>query len=298
MNKKFAIFSFIIIVCNLPLSAEMTGASFLKIGIGARAAGLGNAFTAISDDATAMYWNPAGLVQLTGPQLLMTHTKWIADTNHNFIGYSGPMKNGVIGAGIIYLSQGSMEGRDDAGQKTNNFAARDMAVTVSYGNMISKTANYGVNVKLIRQQIANEKADGIAIDLGLMKHFKNSPIALGISIQNVGSKMKFVSQSYDLPLSMNIGTSYNIGGIMIAMDIKRQIYEKNTRLSIGSEYMLMPTLALRTGYLMSDESYGINNLSGLGVGIGIRALGLQTDYSFMPYALLGNAHRISFTAKF
>ena len=191
MNKKLAIFGFIIIACSLPLSAEMTGASFLKIGIGARAAGLGNAFTSISDDATAMYWNPAGLVRLTESQLSMTHTKWIADTNHNFIGYGRPMKKGVIGAGIIYLSQGNMEGRDDAGQKTNNFAAQDMAVMLSYGNMINKATSYGANVKLIRQQIANEKADGIAIDLGLMNHFETSPMSVGIAIQNIGSRMKF-----------------------------------------------------------------------------------------------------------
>ncbi|MCW8803743.1 MAG: UPF0164 family protein, partial [Ignavibacteriaceae bacterium] len=66
--------------------AGISTAQFLKIGVGGRAAALGESFVAISDDASALYWNPAGLAQFKTNEVIFSHNIWLVDINHDFLG--------------------------------------------------------------------------------------------------------------------------------------------------------------------------------------------------------------------
>jgi len=86
--------------------AGTTAASFLKIGVGARAAAMGDAFTALADDPTALYWNPAALIKLKERQLSATYNVWFAEINQGYVGVGFPLSRGVLGGGINYVSMG------------------------------------------------------------------------------------------------------------------------------------------------------------------------------------------------
>ncbi|OGS20973.1 MAG: hypothetical protein A2252_04585 [Elusimicrobia bacterium RIFOXYA2_FULL_39_19] len=283
--------------------SENTGASFLKIGIGARPVGLGSAFTAIANDVTAINWNPGGLSQLTQRQISAMHSQWVVDSNLDYIGFASPLKSGVFGGSVIVLSQGEMEGRDENRQQTASFGASDMAVTFSFSkNLLLSNKRFiglGANLKIIQQKIESEQATGVAVDLGALYHFPALPFTAGLSIQNLGPQMKFISEGYNLPLTVATGLGYNIGGVTIALDLKQQVYENQTIVSIGTEFLPINTLALRAGYLSTNPVISsANDVSGLGAGFGVKLFGTQTDYSFVPYGVLGNTHRVSFSAKF
>jgi hypothetical protein len=66
--------------------AGISTAQFLKIGVGARASAMGEAFIAVSNDASALYWNAAGITQFSEDQLIISHNVWVVDINHDFIG--------------------------------------------------------------------------------------------------------------------------------------------------------------------------------------------------------------------
>src|SRR5437879_7830560 len=91
--------------------AASSGASFLKLGVGARALGLGSAYTSIADDATALHWNPAGLSRISRKEISAMHAQLFADTRFDFLGYAHPTPKGTFGIGAVYLSQGELEGR-------------------------------------------------------------------------------------------------------------------------------------------------------------------------------------------
>jgi len=283
--------------------SENTGASFLKIGVGARPVGLGNAFTAIANDVTAINWNPGGLSQLTQRQISAMHSQWIVDSNLDYIGFASPLKSGVFGGSVIVLSQGDMEGRDENRQQTTSFGASDMAVTFSFSkNLLLSNKRFiglGANLKIIQQKIESEQATGVAVDLGALYHFNKSPVTAGLSIQNLGPQMKFINEGYNLPLSVTAGLGYNIGAVTVGLDVKQQIYDNQTIVSIGTEFLPINTLALRAGYLSTNQLVNsVTDVSGLGAGFGVKLFGTQTDYSFVPYGVLGNTHRVSFSAKF
>jgi len=342
MIKKLLILYFIFFV-QLKLDATSTGASFLKIGVGARPIGLGSAFTAIANDVTAIHWNPAGLAQLRQNQFSAMHNEWIVDTSMDFIGFAVPIKSPyyspfnkggnykgdyVIGGSILYLNHGELEGRDTNRQNTGTFGASDLAVTFSYSKFVgaafmtpaglinqTPTISYGINLKLIRQQIELEQATGVAMDIGLLikvGSINRTPTVgatfmtpvIGLAIQNIGPQMKFISEGYNLPLTITCGVGYNIGGLTIAMDIKNQIYEGRTIVSVGTEYLPVSIISLRAGYLSQlfnnnrPDKSGRYNYDGLGMGLGLKILSVQTDYSFVPYGELGDTHHISFSSQF
>ncbi|OGS17834.1 MAG: hypothetical protein A3J83_05390 [Elusimicrobia bacterium RIFOXYA2_FULL_40_6] len=159
---------------------------------------------------------------------------------------------------------------------------------------------FGANLKIIQQKIESEQATGLAVDLGALYHFNSLPFTAGLSIQNLGPQMKFISEGYNLPLSVTAGLGYNIGAITVGLDLKQQVYENKTIVSIGTEFLPINSLALRAGYLSSNNSLinSATETSGLGAGFGVKIFGTQTDYSFVPYGVLGDTHRVSFSAKF
>ena len=193
--------------------------------------------------------------------------------------------------------------------------------TLAYSKYMSSVLSYGVNVKFLQQKIESVSATGVAFDLGMLYRTSIKNVNFGISLQNLGSQMKFLNDGYNLPLSVSVGLGYQISGITIGFDVKNYVYEGQTIVGFGTEYMPVTALALRAGYLMSltarsftnvqddsknssvlrsqaGTSFGSNDVNGLGAGLGFKLFNIQTDYSFIPYGELGNTQRISFMSRF
>src|SRR3989339_2125961 len=286
-------------LCNLCLAN--TGASFLNIGTSARAISMGGAYVGVADDANAISYNPAGLSQLNRNELTAQHTEWISDVKHDFLAGAFPLRNSTVGFSIIYLSQGKLEGRTEDRAKSADFSAYDVATTISYSKSINEKLKLGTNLKVIQQKIETEHAIGVAIDMGTLYNTSVKNLTLGLSFQNLGPKMTFISEGYNLPFTATLGAGYNIkNAITLALDIKQKIYDNKTEISFGTEYTPINVLALRVGYLKSlnpEDVTKISDFKGLGGGIGLRILNFSTDYAFVPYGDLGNTHRISFSIK-
>ena len=305
---KNAGLSLLILSLSAPAFAA-SGAAFLKIGAGARAAGMGSAFTAAADDASAVYWNPSGLSSLTRRQALFMHSQWLAGMNHEYAGFVQPTRVGALGIGVTLLDQGRYEGRDESRAPSGDFSAADLAVSAAFSRRITGSSSLGGAFKIINQEIASEKAAGFAFDLGWRRQTPGSPLALGFSLLNLGPSLKFAEESYDLPLSMTAGASWRVGSsLLLSADVRRLVHSDQTEMSAGAEYWVFDALALRTGYLSqigalagsaaSSKASGLDGLSGLGAGIGLRIYRYQLDYALVPQGELGQTHRISLTAGF
>lgn len=181
--------------------------------------------------------------------------------------------------------------------------ALDQAFGVAFGRPLGARSRLGIGAKLIRSQIGQDSASSLAFDLGVMHRISRWPVSLGLAVQNLGPGMKFISQRDPLPLSVTAGLAYSLlPGMNLALDAKRLVYDRETHLSVGTEYQIFGALALRGGY--TKTGYGVEGigdssvLGGLAGGVGLKFLGTQVDYAITPFGALGNAHRISLTARF
>jgi len=279
--------------------AGTSGAQFLKLGAGARATSMGNAFVGISDDSTAIYWNPAGLSQLQKNNVSLMHAIWFEDISYDWVSYARPVENiGTFGIAIQYLSYGSIKQTDNAGLEMGDFSPADAAATLSYGRKVLGLLT-GVSVKYISSKITNT-ATAYAADIGVMCKMINDKLSIGFAAQNMGTKLKYISEEDPLPASVTLGGAYRIKNHwLIALDANASVdYEAN--IGFGTEYTRIcwakTSVAVRAGY--STRTKYVGGLNGFTGGVGFTYSNYSLDYAFVPYGDLGDTQRISLSLKF
>ena len=296
MKNRIIIFS-MILLASAAAEAGMTGAQFLRIDTDAGLSGMASAGAALATGVSALNYNPAGLSAIKGPEVAFSHSKWLMDANHDFAGFGVPLKGFGLGVGVTRLSNSSIDGRGEDRSATGDFSAYDQAVSIGFG-----FKNVGGAVKYIQSRIAGERAEAFAVDLGARRAIKGFPAAVGLGVQNLGTGIKYMSQSDRLPLSVNAGlTVMAFPGLSLGFDVKRLVYDKQTVFSAGTEYAMLAYgnmgFALRGGYGLTGLAL-VNSKSGLSVGAGIMAMGAQLDYAVAPETGLGSIQRITLKKKF
>jgi len=296
--------------CAVPVHPEAgtTGAAFLKIGLGARPASMGEAFSAVADDIYAIYWNPAGLIQFEGTQITGTHAEWFQNIRHEFIAFSSPLSKDLVFAMSIFgLYMTDLEKRSwsfeapeaDPTSPESKFASYDIAGTAACGYKFSEKFNAGIGLKVIYERIDDYNAWDFAADIGGIYRPWADNLQFGLVVQNIGPKLKFIEKSYWLPVNLKFGTAFRIPewNFLLALDINQSIDDYMT-IDLGAEEKITEFLALRAGYKYKWFGNDLGALSGLTAGIGFKLYGYHLDYGFAPYGDLGLTHRISFTIVF
>jgi hypothetical protein len=265
------------------------GAQFLKMGVGARACGMGEAFTAVADDPSAVYWNQAGLAQLDRVDVLAMQNFWLLDMSYQYLALAVPSGIGTFGLSAAYSSSGTIPKYEDF-QKTGDYTAYDATASLAYGRDIARIGagdlGLGLGGRFIQQKIENEDAMGFAGDVGLL--YRLTLFNVGLAVQNIGPGIKFIERADPLPLDMNLGASGRIGPVLLAADLGKYIDSK-VRFGIGAEGTLLKVLALRAGY---------NTASSFSAGGGVTWHGISIDYAFVPYKDIDATHRISARVRF
>lgn len=274
--------------------------TFLKIGVGAKAIGMGESQVAATDDLYASFWNPAGLTKLQRPQLALMHNEWFAEINQEFVGMAFPIgKSNTVGISANFLSFGDIQGRDQDGNLTEIFRPYDIAMTLSYAREIGQSLALGINAKYMREQISDEKGTGVAFDFGGMYALSNLPISFGINAQNVGPRVKYVEDAFQLPFVLRLGTAYRFfnDNAILTMDFIRPTDNDNA-IGLGIGYTIANILQIRTGYKYQLGGNDLGALSGLTGGFGLSILRFQIDYALVSFGDLGLTHRLSLIAHF
>ena len=137
-----------------------SGSQFLGVGIGARAAAMGGAGVSISGDGTALFWNPAGLTQVTGHSFGVSHLEWLSDATYQHASYAAPF--GDKGALGLAIEQGSLDW-DNTGEGT--FDAGDFGGVVGYGRRLRPNLGVGGSVKYLSSTLGDDSASSYALDL-------------------------------------------------------------------------------------------------------------------------------------
>ncbi|MBN1621878.1 MAG: PorV/PorQ family protein [Endomicrobiales bacterium] len=279
--------------------AGTSAAQFLKLGVGARPAGMGESFAGVADDSTAIYWNPSGLNQIEKKSLSAMHAIWFEDISYDWVSYAQPTKYGPVGVGIQYVSYGSIDGMDASGNATGFFVSSDYALILSYARE-EYSIPLGVNLKYISSKIEDETASAFAIDIGGMYKLMEDRLSCGLVLQNIGTKMKYISEEDPLPFNIKMGGSYNIRENWIGVLDINMPRDNDINFGLGSEYVYEINSELdasgRIGYNTRNKDTGGTNGLSLGVGVVYNTYGI--DYAFAPFGDLGSTHRISLSVSF
>jgi len=282
---------------SIPDKAGTSGLSFLKLGIGARPTGMGEAFTSISGDIFSLYWNPAGVARHTGTEFAFMHNQWFQDVSLEYAAFCFGYKKNVFGLSLTLSQVANLERREGPTENPiSYFDEHDLSLVFSWSRKINDKLDLGVSTKFLYEKIDFSSATGLGFDLGGIYRIRSN-IQFGGAILNLGSKMKFEQESFNLPTSYKIGAAYLghekhfNGDFILSMDLVKP-NDNDLRVNLGGEYTYKEKFTLRSGYQIG---YDDKNIS-LGLGLKIRKYAI--DYAFVPFSSdLGNSHRISVNLK-
>ncbi|MBC8175047.1 MAG: PorV/PorQ family protein [Candidatus Marinimicrobia bacterium] len=342
MKKKHYIsFIFCLLFINLSVvqtqsvsKVGTTAGQFLKIGVGSRALAMGGAFAAIASDASALYWNPAGISRTKNNHVLFDHTNWFLDINFEFVGTTFHLGSiGTIGASISYLHMDEMlvtTTHDPEGETGQTFKAGSYSACLTFAKNLTDRFSLGINTKYINEFIYNSSASGFAVDIGTLYKTRLDGLTLGMSISNFGTKMQMngrdlliqtdldptlesdpehinaylATDRFDLPLLFRFGLAYNFpifySGLNITVAADANHPNDNTEsLNIGTEINIMNFVFLRGGLHNlyqrdSEEKFTL----GAGVNISVSGIKWGIDYSYHEFERLSNPQKISLSLTY
>lgn len=263
-----------------------TTASFLKIGVGARASAMGEAFTAIANDGTSLYWNPAGLIQIKNMEFLATYNLWFQEIRQGYLSFSFPSLGGTVGLGTNYVDMGDIEGRDEEGNPTGDFGASDLHLFLGYAKRFQKIT-LGFTAGWLNDTIKDSTKSAFLGSIGLLYPL-NRQLTLGTAVQNLGTQLG----DDPLPLTLKIGIAWNREALTLAADVAKP-QDNDLSLCLGAEWWIQEIIALRAGYKTNQDV-----AEGWSAGLGFKFDRIRLDYAYVPYGDLGNTHRIYLGMKF
>jgi len=310
-----------------------SAATFLEIGVGARAMSMGGAYVALANDASALYWNPAGTAFVSGMQVELSHSKWLAGTQYNFVGLVAPVPaiRSSFGISFISLDYGdspvrTVERPEGTGER---YGARDMAVGLTYAMAITDRFAFGLTGKYISQRIWSETGSALALDAGVFYNTMLKGLRIGAAVSNFGSEITLAGRhlttivdpdltvqnfdrvpvnykvgTYPLPLLFRVGISYErqlgaFGDVTVAADVNHPSNSTES-INLGAEYGFANMFYLRAGY---ENLYERDQINGLTFGGGVEyfrrgMMGIRVDYSWSDWGILENAQRFSLGLTF
>ncbi len=169
------------------------GLQFLKLGVDARAIGMGEAYTPVSDDISSMYWNPAGLAIKEEDQVMLSHTEWPADIKHEYLAYSKYFDFATFGISASYLHMDDMDvtTEENFGPNGEKFTCSDLAVGLTYSSMFTDKFSFGLTAKYLREELDDYSVDGFAFDVGTRLNTLWRNVTIGMAMRNFGPDLKY-----------------------------------------------------------------------------------------------------------
>jgi len=305
-----------------------SGAQFLQLPVGARSEAMGGAIVGLADDASAIFWNPAGIVKVSNVQAHFSYMNWFDLFNFNaasLVYNAGDI--GTFGASMVLFTTDDMEitTEEQPNGTGRYFDAGDVALGITYAKYLTDRFSVGLSVKYINQTIWNETASGVAFDIGTQYRLDFQNLTIAMSMTNFGADMRFdgpdlnftyrqdedypqsrlvpsrlLTQDYPLPLNFQVGIGfdvfeYDFVKMIGAIDVTHP-NDNAERAHFGTEFSFFDRFFLRAGYKYNYDDQDFTFGAGANVPLGSSAV--YFDYAYSLYDILPSVHRISVNLSF
>ncbi|MBC8205223.1 MAG: PorV/PorQ family protein, partial [FCB group bacterium] len=267
---------------------------------------------AVSDDITAIFWNPAGLVYMSETSVYLSHISWLAEIEYEAVGIARTFKDiGSFGFSVSYLNSGDIEETtfDEPEGTGDYFTCSDMMLGLTYARRLTDKFSFGFNLKYIREQLDDLVSTAWSTDFGVLYYTDFKSLRLGMSIRNFGPEIRLSGDYYDydngtqlsdpsdylayhFPMTFKLGAAMELveteeNRVTIAADLVHP-NDNLERINTGIEAVLWKTFALRGGYTFRHDT------AGPAAGAGFLWKGMTINYSYSDYGILDWVQRFDF----
>ncbi len=273
----------------------------LRMGVGARALAMGGAYVAEAHDATAGFWNPAGLADIECVSLTAMYAAGMSvDRTYNYFGFGWtPSQVTNYGTfGISWLNSGIKDIEKHKVRADDLGMFKDMnnvfLVSWAFKNEFNERMfSFGFSLKVVQQKIDDYSKTGVGGDFGI-KFLVDPRVSIGLMVRDIGTQV----DGWTVPTNVRVGLAiYPLGedhSLVIPMDYGKTKDRKDETLHFGAEYMWE-----------FAENYSAALMAGLNdgnfaIGMGFKVSKIRLDYAYVTEKVdfLNQNHRISLSAEF
>lgn len=285
------------------------GAKFLEIPIGSRGVAMGSAYNSVSNDMTAMFWNPAGLVHSNNTNVMVERVNWFADISYNIVGVSHSINEfwavgfygAAMGSGDIDVT--TVEQQNGTGE---TYSVTNVVAGVSVATRLTDKFSIGGVLKYVREDLDTEVSNSWAVDLGTMYDTNWRTVRLSMAIRNFGPEIQLDGGFYDYvngqqqstqtewleysyPLSFRMGLAADplstpTQRLTVSAELEHPS-DNIERINLGGEYAFQEMFFLRGGYTFRHDTLGLS------AGLGVKWSTFSIDYAYSHYGVLEGVHR-------
>jgi hypothetical protein len=285
-------------------SVETRAAILLTLPASSRALALGESSSAIVDDESAIFYNPAQLARVRGLAIGGSLQNYVASTTLGAFAVAVPLSRGTLGFGLQLLNYGSADevvpvdgsGGQVGAPTGSTVTAQDMALTVGYGIAFGARhqLRLGAALKYARQEVASYSGGALAGDIGAAYSLSNG-WELSAAVQHMGSSLTLASVSAPLPLTWRASIAapmMNAGSFSLRpMAEARQVSGADLTGVLGTEGSWRTgtsgtVVFARAGYAFRGST---DARAPFTVGAGITLGKLQVDYAYEGFDVIGGA---------
>jgi hypothetical protein len=296
--------------------AGISTAQSLKIPVGARAAGMGDAFIAVANDVSALYWNPAGITQYEKNDILFSHNEWFVGIKSEFVGGVYHLSsNDAVGISVSSLHMEDMEITTETNPfgTGNYFSFGDLTFGLTYSRKMTSQFGFGVTAKYFHENMAGINMGGFLVDIGTYYWTGLSSTRFSVVVNNFGGELKPSGeltkygggkvtdfQSFSPPTLFKIGFAFEpIDEDQHRLTASIQLNHPNDNaenVGLGAEYVWNKIVMFRAGYKLNvdEENFSL----GAGVNLPLGFTSFNFDYAYVHFINLGSTHRISLIVSF
>lgn len=341
-NRTIMLFALILLLLPICLNAKpfgkvgTVGLQFLKLGVDARAIGMGEAYTAVTDDISSVFWNPAGLAPSFQNQVFFSHTNWPADIMQEFVAatYTTGVTTFAVFGTALHMDDMEVTEEESFGPTGEYFTCSDIALGLMLAQQFTDKFSAGGGVKYLRENLDEFSVNSYAFDLGSMYNTGYRNIKIGMALKNFGPDIRYrldddgdghddedpfdlidndgdgaidedgVELDSKIPMQFSLGVSGDLmrseNNYWIASVQLDNVIDRLETWNIGTEYKL-GNIFLRAGYQLNYDAAGIS--AGLGWQVPTR-LGIfnidyaYTDMGYLTETMLKSAHRVSLKLRY
>ncbi|MCE2754670.1 MAG: PorV/PorQ family protein [Ignavibacteriae bacterium] len=282
---------------------------FIQLGISARSASLGGAFTSMTKDQTAVFFNPGTLATIDSSSVSATFMKHVLDISSGMATYALPIeKNSTerISISAVYTAYGSFDRTDEFGTVTGSFSSNNVGLMGTYSNELDSTLSYGISAKLMYVTLDDLASSALALDAGVLYRLPASRTNFGLSLLNIGTQLStFEGITDQMPIDVRLGINHRLRGLPLLLNFSLHhladdadaFFDRVGNFSIGGEFILSKVLDLRIGYdnyvRNATSIQGQRRFSGFAAGVGVRTAYVQIDYGVSAIGTAGSIHRLT-----